>query len=117
MNAPETFVARSVIRAVVREEIKKHIDLLAEAVGISIGNLMQEAEARFLKQFSYKGVWQESMRYERGNFCSMGGVWHCNRTTTARPGTDDSWTLAVKSGRDGRDGKNAAPPERPRNEH
>lgn len=41
--------------------------------------------------------------YERGDAVSFGGsLWIAQRSTIARPGTDDSWRLAVKKGRDGK---------------
>lgn len=55
---------------------------------------------------SYEGVWQEGKAYERGQFVTRGGaMWHANCATKAKPGEGDSadWTLAVKSGRDGKD--------------
>jgi hypothetical protein len=43
----------------------------------------------------------------RGQFATYsGGLWHCNKfnTTTRHPGdVSAAWTLAVKSGRDGKD--------------
>jgi len=55
--------------------------------------------------FQYAGTW-ESGEYVRGEFVSLrGSLWHCNHSTTSRPGTDESWTLAVKHGRDGRDAR------------
>jgi hypothetical protein len=111
-QVPESFVARSHIRALVRDEIKRFVDdILSEAIGESIGRTVREAEQKIIARieeaaFAYKGQFQDAMRYQRGNFVSMGGgLWHANRDTTARPGADDTWTLAVKSGRDGRDGK------------
>lgn len=39
--------------------------------------------------------------YERGDAVSFGGsTWFAQRSTKSRPGTDDSWRLAVKKGRD-----------------
>ena len=115
MYAPDSSVARSHIRTIVREEIMKFADsFLAEAIGTAIGNSIAEAMREALKDFRYMGNYQEAMSYKRGNFVSQGGgVWHCNRDTAVRPGTDDDWTLAVKSGRDGRDGKDALQPASP----
>lgn len=56
------------------------------------------------EQSRYLGVHQSGKKYVRGQWVTYGGaVWHCNRETTAQPGKSDDWTLAVKSGRDGRD--------------
>jgi collagen type III alpha len=53
----------------------------------------------------YKGVWKPDAPNEKGDFVTFGGaVWHCNAATTAKPGDgNEDWTLAVKSGRDGKD--------------
>jgi hypothetical protein len=33
-----------------------------------------------------------------------GSLWHCDKATKNKPGTDD-WTLAAKKGRDGKDAR------------
>lgn len=54
---------------------------------------------------TYKGVYRPEESYVPGNTATFGGsLWHCNVPTKAKPGTNDDWTLAVKKGRDGRDG-------------
>ena len=57
------------------------------------------------KHLKYVGVWRSDESYHVGNFATHNGnVWHCNETGTRdKPGTASSWTLAVKSGRDGKD--------------
>jgi Collagen triple helix repeat (20 copies) len=57
----------------------------------------------------YRGVWVDNHEYVRGDCTTWGGSeWHCNETTTTRPGeSTKAWTLKVKRGRDGRDGKDA----------
>lgn len=51
----------------------------------------------------YRGVWKEAESYERGDMVTWGGsLWHCDKATAEKPGTDD-WTLAAKKGRDGKD--------------
>ena len=54
----------------------------------------------------YRGVFAEDQSYQTGDMVTWGGsLWHCNSATQAKPGGDDAWTLAVKKGRDGRDGQ------------
>ena len=50
----------------------------------------------------YRGVFVEGQTYERGDLVTWGGsAWHCNETTTIRPGDGaKAWTLMVKRGRD-----------------
>ncbi len=56
----------------------------------------------------YRDVWQEGQTYERGDTATWAGsTWHCNETTTSKPGESKAWTLMVKRGRDGKDGKDA----------
>lgn len=54
-----------------------------------------------------RGVWKEGTPYEAGDAVTWAGsLWIAQRGTDAKPDTDDSgWRLAVKKGRDGRDGK------------
>lgn len=54
----------------------------------------------------YKGVFREGQNYVQGDTVTHGGsIWHCNEDTAEKPGLSKSWTLSVKAGRDGKDGK------------
>lgn len=54
----------------------------------------------------YRGVFKDGEEYQPGDMVTWGGsLWHCDKQTTAKPGTED-WTLAAKKGRDGKDAKN-----------
>lgn len=58
----------------------------------------------------YRGVWREG-EFQRGDVATWSGCsWHCEKTTSDKPGTSDAWKMMVKSGRDGKDGKLVAPP-------
>lgn len=51
----------------------------------------------------YRGVFKEGESYERGDLVTWGGsLWHCDKGTSEKP-NPDSWTLAAKRGRDGKD--------------
>lgn len=53
----------------------------------------------------YRGVFTPQ-EYQAGDAVTFGGsLWHCNATTSDKPGEPGSkgWTLAVKRGRDGKD--------------
>jgi hypothetical protein len=53
----------------------------------------------------YRDVFKEGSEYQHGDVVTWGGsLWHCDKATSAKPGTDD-WTLACKKGRDGKDAK------------
>jgi len=57
-----------------------------------------------------RGVWRDG-EYQAGDGVTLGGsFWIAQRVTTDKPETSDAWRLAVKRGRDGKDGK---PPEAP----
>lgn len=54
----------------------------------------------------YRGVFKEGEEYQAGDTVTWGGcLWHCDLPTKDKPGTE-SWTLAAKKGRDGKDAKN-----------
>ena len=57
----------------------------------------------------YRGVFVEGKAYEHGDCVTWGGsMWHANEATTSKPGDGSkAWTLTVKRGQDGRDGKDA----------
>jgi hypothetical protein len=74
-------------------------------------------EAKVFGTFSvpvhiYRGVWVDGKSYERGDGVTWAGShWHCNNETTDKPGEGSKdWTLTVKRGRDGKDGKDAEQP-------
>lgn len=53
----------------------------------------------------YRGIFKEGTAYERGDMVTWAGsLWHCDKDTGAKPGTED-WALAAKKGRDGKDVK------------
>lgn len=60
----------------------------------------------------YRGVYLDGKSYERGDCVTWAGSeWHCNDTTSSKPGEGSkAWTLKVKRGRDGKDGRDAMPP-------
>jgi hypothetical protein len=62
-----------------------------------------------LAGLSFEGVYQEGQTYHKGHLVTWGGSsWHCNETTTTKPGDGSkAWTLMVKRGRDGKDGRDA----------
>lgn len=60
----------------------------------------------------YRGVYTEGKSYEVGDVVTWAGAsWHCKKTTSTKPDQGrDFWTLMVKQGRDGKDGKDAPAP-------
>lgn len=53
----------------------------------------------------YRGVFKDGEQYEAGDCVTWAGsLWHCQSETKEKPGTE-SWTLAAKKGRDGKDAK------------
>ena len=67
-----------------------------------------DALDRVIAERRYVGVWAVG-KYHAGNMVTHdGSVWHCDRETDSKPGQSDAWTLCVKRGRDGKDGRDAA---------
>jgi hypothetical protein len=55
-----------------------------------------------------RGVYKSGEEYEKGDGVTYAGsFWIAQRDTKDAPGNSDSWRLAVKRGRDGKDSKNA----------
>jgi hypothetical protein len=70
------FVAPDEVREIVRAELRAFADeVLAEAIGTSIGEIAKEIEAHLrdaLREFTYKGSWSEGVTYRKGNFRQHG---------------------------------------------
>jgi hypothetical protein len=57
-----------------------------------------------------RGVFKEGNEYKSGDGVTWGGsFWIAQKDTADKPGTD-AWRLAVKKGRDGKDGRDLSPP-------
>jgi len=57
-----------------------------------------------------RGVYRADADYVRGDGVTYGGsFWIAQKATQDKPGTSDSWRLAVKRGADGRDGDASTP--------
>lgn len=51
----------------------------------------------------YRGVFTDGTQYRTADGVTWdGSMWFAQRDTKSKPGTDDSWKLAVKKGRDGK---------------
>ncbi len=52
------------------------------------------------------GVWKDGTAYSQGDGVTWAGsFWIAQADTGAKPGDSEDWRLAVKRGRDGKDGK------------
>jgi hypothetical protein len=86
-----------VIAGAVKTAVKTQFERLTARV--------DELEGRAAGQ-RYCGIWDGQQEYRPGNTATWdGSTWHCNCTTRAKPGVNGDWTLCVKRGKDGRDGK------------
>lgn len=55
------------------------------------------------ENFKYVGVYESGEVYREGNFCThQGSLWHCLTDTSSPPGTDATWQLCCKRGKDAR---------------
>ena len=107
-NGTDSDLTRARFESTVVEEVGKamvefHKSLRVEGRKLMAGDLVLATFAVAL----YKGVFTEGTKYEPGDMVTFGGsVWAVNEETTTKPGNGNgAWTLAVKEGRAGRDGK------------
>jgi hypothetical protein len=120
----ETLVALARgIAPVVRDYVtKSHADLKAQISDLQIaeqliGDLVKanadlKSRVDFLEArpvaigLRYRKTWQPDTAYDAGDVVTCAGSgWVCDAATTAKPGDSKDWTLFVKRGRDGKDGK------------
>jgi len=84
----------------------------------SRGERVKTAGAFTLPVLIYRGVYAEGKTYQAGDVVSYAGnAWHCKRETTIKPDymgqgpqPKDFWTLMVKEGRAGKDGRDGLVP-------
>jgi len=56
-----------------------------------------QQQQKEMSEVCYKGVWQQSLTYKKGNFATFGGsLWSCCRDTENKPGDNTDWQLAAK---------------------
>ena len=75
-----------------------------DALELEVAEL-KAAGAKTLADF-YRGTWQPAAfdPYQRGMAVTHdGSLWLARSETRAKPGTDDSWQMITKKGRDGKD--------------
>ena len=101
--------------------LSKRIDTIEQSQGVkaAVGSApdprIDELERRLKTiedrgTLEYKGVWAEGQGYSKGECVTQdGSIWICKGYhVRSKPGTDPTlWQLAVKRGKDGRDGTNA----------
>jgi hypothetical protein len=96
----ETYGADALRRPATVGELYEVADMIKEGladIAKRIGAL-EDGGVRYL------GVWQAANAYSRGSLVThRGSMWHANADTSREPGEGKDWTLAVKSGRDGKD--------------
>lgn len=60
----------------------------------------------------YRDVWREGEVYQRGDMVSFGGsLWHAQQETKDRPASGETWRLAVRRGRDGKNAESGIVPD------
>jgi hypothetical protein len=96
--------ALAVVKADIEAAARKRTQLL-EAKIATLEAKLAALQAKAGSTMQYCGVWEAGQAYGIGDFVThAGSLWACRAPTEARPGTSPAWTLAVKRGRDGRDG-------------
>ncbi|MEX3690609.1 hypothetical protein AB3X91_16200 [Paraburkholderia sp. BR14263] len=96
---------RCVINGVAGESFEQRGERIFRRVVRMADGTVHEHDAT-IAVLIYRGVWQEDHEYEPGDMVTWGGsMWHCNARTRERPDAGNAaWTLAVKRGRDGKNG-------------
>ncbi|MDF2810407.1 MAG: hypothetical protein K0S56_1438 [Microvirga sp.] len=96
----ETYGADALKRPVARGELYEVADLIKAG----LADIAKRTSALEDGGVKYFGVWQAANAYSRGALVThKGSMWHANTDTSREPGEGKDWTLAVKSGRDGKD--------------
>ena len=99
-------VGREIKNFVIEKLGRQQSKMVAELMALRGRVKDLEAQAQRSRGTKYCGVWSPVETYDKGDFCTHdGSVWHANASTRSKPGTDDSFTLAVKRGRDGKDSR------------
>ena len=63
---------------------------------------IEELESQ-TKNWEYRDVFESGEVYYENNFVThQGSLWVCKRSTVTKPGTDSSWVLCCKRGKDAR---------------
>jgi hypothetical protein len=87
----------------------------AKPAGIAADDAIEELRAGLAAQkkeiaalnavpvLRFMGVWKAMEYQQRTVVTDHGSWWHAECATKSRPGTDNTWKLAIKRGRDGRD--------------
>lgn len=81
-------------------DLMKLFDALQDNINIvaTVVKKLQQQQKE-LSEVCYKGVWQQSLTYKKGNFTTYGSsLWSCVRDTESRPGDGIDWQLCAKSG-------------------
>jgi hypothetical protein len=92
------------IKTYTSTRVVKPLEARIKALEETVARQQVEIERR---NFAYHGVWKDGKVYSVGSFVThSGALWHSNIFhNSTRPGDGNvAWTLAVKSGRDGKDG-------------
>jgi hypothetical protein len=86
-------------------------DATLEEDGRTVTLSLSRGETRIERKLSlphviYRGIYRQGETYQRGDSVTFGGsTWITNANTSGKPGEDSTdWRLAVKRGRDGKDG-------------
>jgi hypothetical protein len=92
----------------------RHLPALIKAIASHVRDTITEMQAPLIARIAeleqkpglkYQGVWAAEKVYSVGDFVTdHGSLWHCWDTNVGvRPGSSDTWQLAVQRGKDGRD--------------
>lgn len=104
----ERKAVRSIVRRAILEQSRTEAEFDPDAGELVVMTRFEsdDLEETFTKETrcrmpGYRGVWQKSGRYLRGDQVTRdGALWHCcSSETIQKPGTGDGWQLMHKSER------------------
>ena len=95
--------------------IQQELEAICDGMAVVIREVIADATKPLIARIAelekrtfadvYRGVWQPGT-YERGSAVTWeGSLWICRMETTAKPGTNADWQLAVKRGSPGKDAR------------
>jgi hypothetical protein len=94
-------------RANLQEAFDAGFDAVKAYIDSALGDFEKRLAALEAHPFKYLGAWESSKAYGKNTLVTLDGcIWIAREDTVQRPGDgSNSWTLAVKKGRDGKDAR------------
>ena len=86
--------------------------VLLPTIGRFVGSQVKPLQRRIeeleskIANFEFCGTWRSGVTFRKGNLVvHQGSLFICRCDSVAPPGTDETWQLCTKRGRDGKDAR------------